>query len=575
MALFHAKFLLIFLNLPKGTFSITSEVNTFAIQNATANFRQNSSSTSSSITPSIQYTSHSTRSSYVPIKEASSSQARLGDYIASGLGLSKSLEGSSSTRDTEQTASNPTSVAFSGNSSVNSYKTKNGTQASSQIPPNFSHVSATSAPFTNVSGNFTFDSGNCWSDWMSFWSVNSSVNAIETTTASATTTLISPTTVTNTDPGEVATTSTSIEIFTETETRSANGFTYETTTITSTTTYINSQSERPASTYTTEFTETYREGSSYYVTTPHIKITTPACRLPSSVPQCQASWDGYASLLSVVSAVPAACTTGYSQPSSCSAIISTWGSVERSLNSLQLNPPSCTQASVGPSACSQFYGLFISEWRASNYPGADPAGGNFDPYLSFGYQQTYITEPNGSVSASTYWPTSSILAPGCSVGCGPCAITGGTVRLLYWPVTETGLSNSSTPQPSPRDSPITAFAFGTSFVSPTVYISYHNIYASDSCGLLGTTHSTTIVPLSNSAQLSSVWRTYSGMLADATASFNYTDLNPPVPQSIYDRQPQCASWSQSYLIANQLGTGIISSDWICPRTGPYAPILGG
>ncbi|KAL9087734.1 MAG: hypothetical protein Q9165_006501 [Trypethelium subeluteriae] len=423
-----------------------------------------------------------------------------------------------------------------------------------------------------MSGNTSFDSGNCWSDWMSFWSANVSDNAVQTVTESATSTRTTSYTETITDPFEPGWTSTIIETWTLSETESANGFTFLTATSTSTWTEINSDPEQPGTTYTKAYTDTVEEGSSVYITTPHTSVMTPQCKLPDLVPQCQSLWDEFASIQT--SSVPAntADCNGPSLASTCSQAFSEAASEYSSLYSLQRNPPSCSQASVGSAACSIFYDQYIASWRAAN-AGEDPAGGNPNPYLSLGYQPTSSVAPNGSISESLYWPSASVLAPGCSIGCGPCAITGGTVRLLYWPVPETGVHNSTATQANTLETPVTAFAFGTSFISPTVYISYQNIYASDSCKMLGSTHSTTIVPLSDPAQLSSIYQTW-GMLTDGTASFNYTDLNTPVPQSIYDRQPQCASWTGSYLVINQVNpSGVWTSNMTCPRTGPYAPIL--
>ncbi|KAI9662575.1 MAG: hypothetical protein M1821_008742 [Bathelium mastoideum] len=65
---------------------------------------------------------------------------------------------------------------------------------------------------------------------------------------------------------------------------------------------------------------------------------------------------------------------------------------------------------------------------------------------------------------------------------------------------------------------------------------------------IGPTHGATILPISNSLDLSTVWESYPDFMNPQTAFFNYTNLNAPVPQSIYNSQPQCA-------------------------TAPYAPIL--
>ncbi|KAL9069417.1 MAG: hypothetical protein Q9157_006170 [Trypethelium eluteriae] len=538
-----------------------------AAQNATS-LRQISPSISPSASSSIRSSTQIVSSGTA----ASSGAGGLGSYIASGLGISKSSDVSSSTENGQTDLVAASTPINSGNSSVSSPSySKNKTSTLARASP--SSLSHTTILPANISANASFDSGNCWSDWMSFWSLNGSENAVQTVTNSATSTRITSYTEVITDPFEPAYTSTEVETWTLSETASANGFTYLTATSTSTWTRIESFPGQQHKTYTESYTDTVREGSSVYITTPHISIMTPQCKLPDVVPQCQSLWDNYASV-QTSSVIPnTADCTGTSLDSSCSQAVSSAYSEYSMLNSLQRNAPSCSQASVGSAACSIFYDQYISSWRGAN-AGDDPAGGNPNPYLSLGYQSTESVAPNGSISVSAYWPSASILAPGCSIGCGPCAITGGTVRLLYWPVPETGVLNSTTARANSPESPVTAFAFGTSFISPTVYISYQNIFASDSCGELGTTHSTTIVPLSDPAQLSSIYQTW-GMITDGTAPFNYTDLNTPVPQSIYNRQPQCASWTGSYLALNQANpSGAWTSNLTCPRTGAYAPILG-
>ena len=565
---FYVTFLFLSLNLLESAYlGVHGKV--LATQ-STSHLKHELSIATLSISSSIQYNAYSTDPSHTSVKEVIPSPLHLGDYIAVGLGLSNSLDGSFA-RSTLGSVSTSKSMTTSGNLSTISSSTQHKTEESSLIQAKLSHTAATSVPFANTTGNFTFDSENCWSDWNDFWSMYSSVTAIQAVTATATTTETITFTEIGLRPGVSSSLLTYFKTFDQTRTYVADGYSYMVTTIETTETDVVTDTGMSGTTWSTTYTNTLVEGSSvYFITPPHINITTPSCRLPSSVPQCQSSWNEYASLLSLVSAVPGVCT-GDSVPSSCTPALSSWSSAQRALSSVQQAPPNCTQASLNRPACALFYGQYISQWLGSQYD-PDPAGGGQPPVQSVGYQRTEFTDSKGALRDSTYWPSSSILAPGCSIGCGECAITGGTVRLLYWPITETGPLSSAIARPSARNGPITAFAFGTSFVSPTVYFSYHNVYASDSCGLIGSTHGTTIIPLSDSAQLSSVWQVWS-MTDAATAFFNYSDLIPPIPQSIYDRQPQCSAWTESWLVAHEDGIGP-SSDSICPTTLPYAPMLG-
>ncbi|KAL9087673.1 MAG: hypothetical protein Q9165_006597 [Trypethelium subeluteriae] len=75
---------------------------------------------------------------------------------------------------------------------------------------------------------------------------------------------------------------------------------------------------------------------------------------------------------------------------------------------------------------------------------------------------------------------------------------------------------------------------GTTLTSPTIYISYANLYASDSCSAIGTNHSATIIPIPESADLSSLYYPPFGVAPHVpqTESFNFTDLNTPVPEIV-------------------------------------------
>ena len=175
------------------------------------------------------------------------------------------------------------------------------------------------------------------------------------------------------------------------------------------------------------------------------------------------------------------------------------------------------------------------------------------------------TLADGSESISPSWPGGESVAPGCSLGCnaGGCAVSADTIRLIYWPVTERATGPG----------PVTVVALESTFTSPTVYVSFKNVYASNSCSIIGRSCGSTIVAVTNPSQLSSIWSTAKDAVFAGdccTASFNFTDLNTPIPQSIYDRQPQYYIW-----FAMNQGPSPSQVGWNvsgCPRTAPYAPI---
>lgn len=157
-------------------------------------------------------------------------------------------------------------------------------------------------------------------------------------------------------------------------------------------------------------------------------------------------------------------------------------------------------------------------------------------------------------------------------GCGGCSIVGGTVQLLYWPATATATSNGTTPSASIR----TIATLGTTFTSPTIYVSYHKLYATDACNsTYGTPLYNTILAIPTESALSSIWAMPVGDGYDhgaganvftRTASFNVTDLNEPIPMSIYTSRLWCASYAQ-------FNAPTFGSTWDCPRNASYAPII--
>lgn len=278
-------------------------------------------------------------------------------------------------------------------------------------------------------------------------------------------------------------------------------------------------------------------------------ITKPPCALPSSVSQCQNSWE--------------------------EAVTELFGSMTASSHtpnwyvSWSATTPHCTQASVGSADCISLRDIYVTEYRT-----VLPSP-RYEP-VSAGY--TNIA--NATATANDYvWPTWMTLAPQCTLGCARCAVTGGSIELLYWPATMTSPSGGP---------PIEVTTLDTTLTYPTVYVSYSKIYASDSCGPIGATVTNTIVAVP-SDQISSVYGTITGgnggmdvPYSTAVASFNVADLEPPIPYSVYASQPLCATWiaeqpwqwwnnGTPYGIGDNGKTTYVNVT--CPRTMPYKPIL--
>jgi len=113
---------------------------------------------------------------------------------------------------------------------------------------------------------------------------------------------------------------------------------------------------------------------------------------------------------------------------------------------------------------------------------------------------------------------------------------------------------------------------GTVLTSPTYYVSYKSVFASDGCTGIGPILYNTIVPIPGTEQLSSVFGGTLPCVAHvqnqftqewtATASFNVTDLIEPVPFSIYTSQPWCATYQFEH-----------GCNTACPTTEAYKPII--
>jgi hypothetical protein len=133
----------------------------------------------------------------------------------------------------------------------------------------------------------------------------------------------------------------------------------------------------------------------------------------------------------------------------------------------------------------------------------------------------------------------------CSYGpnCNSCTIYGGTVQLLYWPVSTTPTlpSNVTTPMATSKVEPVVAVYEGVTITSPSVAISFATAYAVNDCNsTVGKAHTGSILPLAP-GDLSSALGNYHDYIGNyrpgsGTASeinsmnaapFNYADLNWP------------------------------------------------
>lgn len=394
-------------------------------------------------------------------------------------------------------------------------------QTLSQLDTLSPSTPTTIANDTSIVGNSSIDIDACFTQWSSFWSASASDYSTFVSSIGGTTWFSSEVTSRTTLPAIYPTTSTSLTIETETISEYAGGFPIGETTSTWTygVTYTYS-SYSPASTSTTIYEQSSAVlPSSSTTITAGSSLITPACQLPSIVPQCQSQWASYESRK--------------------------FSDTSYNFTITPAPAPICPHASIGTALCNDLKDNYISSW-IEEYA-ENPY---VQPYLWSGAGSVGVasTQPDGSVVWTSTFPTWSSFAPGCTLGCARCAITGGRVRLLYWPVPQTSslnVSNSAiiTSDAGTTAGPVIASVSGIRLTSPTVYISYHSLYASDSCSAVGANHSATIIPIPESNMLSSFYFTWAtnGQIAQ-TSSFNFADLNTPVPENVFTRQPACY-WS--------------------------------
>ncbi|KAK5137772.1 hypothetical protein LTR08_007344 [Meristemomyces frigidus] len=148
---------------------------------------------------------------------------------------------------------------------------------------------------------------------------------------------------------------------------------------------------------------------------------------------------------------------------------------------------------------------------------------------------------------------------------GQCTIYGGTVQLLYWPVSKTTASliltasrnvtaytANITALTTPRSSDMAIYQ-GTTLHSPSVYISFATIYAEDNCNqTVGAQHTGSIIGL-HPTDLSSALGNYHALITLETASsttvlsmypasFDLADLNWPYNPYGWEEQLRCRDY---------------------------------
>ena len=296
----------------------------------------------------------------------------------------------------------------------------------------------------------------------------------------------------------------------------------------------------PSYTKTSTWTNTWGKYSAFTTNWDDPNARVPSCTLPSRYPPCESQWASY---------------------------------IARRAGGDSAQRPSCTQAALDAGQCQTFISQAFS--------------GNPAPFGRSGINAWVTT---GTTSS---WPTTESFAPNCTLGCQQCAITGDKVRILYWPTQKATVGTNGTALPTSvgplAQSTTSATAAstivydGVTLTSPTVYISYRTLYASDSCSGLGRTISNTIIALSKASDLSSLayiptnnYGPRPGMSglqfrnwAFEERPFNFTDLEEPIPDAVYNQLPHCQMAARGFSFAQLHKTHSFS----CERSLPYNPVI--
>lgn len=343
----------------------------------------------------------------VSFATANSSTSRgIGDYVAAGLGMStqKPSPTSASTTETENLS---TDEEYSTVATTASYYRTETSDSSFQDRTGSSETAilTTAAPTGGASGhiqtltnvtNIT-SATDCWHSWLDHWSM-SSLNHVtyETILGSPITYIESELRVAKT----LITTSSWISL--------VNTATYSTLTtfysdgypISVSTLYYPSIFSKVGfdsdtislslSEFSTTFTTTWTDDEYITTTRSTTELPTPGCELPAVVPECSMLWSSYFG------------NDDWKH----------YNDFDNSASGFFSGTPDCTQAMITGSWCTSMASFYFA--RETMYGQENDVG--------------WV-----SANSTSYFPASKSLAPGCSLGCQACSITGESVQLYYWP----------------------------------------------------------------------------------------------------------------------------------------------
>lgn len=359
-----------------------------------------------------------------PSSTAPVTHGNVGDYVAAGLGITTHETSSTveaSTAIEEHTVedftisageNNPTTaVKDSDSTSQNSGSSSSSTSNNETAIHDTAGFVASASGFVQATTNTTNATvaTGCWQSWLDYWS-ESSLNQ-----GSYTTSFYAPSTVTKTELAVSITTfpTSSWTSYIHTYTQStlstilSDGYPVSVAVSYSVSTYSNVGWTTitiwsSLNTYMTTYTETWSWYSDITPTRSITELPTPKCKLPAVEPACSEQWSSY-----IMDTSQWRYYDTLSDPSH--------GSFP--------GTPDCTQVMITGDWCTSMASFYFA--RETMYGQGTDVG--------------WLTE-----NSTTYFPASRSLAPGCSLGCQACSITGESVQLYYWPPSTASLVENGT-----------------------------------------------------------------------------------------------------------------------------------
>lgn len=206
--------------------------------------------------------------------------------------------------------------------------------------------------------------------------------------------------------------------------------------------------------------------------------------------------------VAVCASTATACLSlGSIQAATCSPQWNAYYSASESYtSSLTANPDASSTTTTNIFTGTNIYTEYTSTSTASEI--ATNRDGTFTPVYVFGKGvESY------SIFTDAFTNTDAVGSftpkpPCCSItatqkdNCGICSIDAGSVQLLYWPPSNSSLSSNGTNSTSTITAPpVVATTLGLTLTSPSVYISFNTIYATNDCSYVGHNHTGSVIAM--------------------------------------------------------------------------------